>query len=189
MIVMPRRSVTRFFIPLIDVLLLLFVIFLLMPFANLDELEQQRQSAGELSDSVESLERELERRRREIRDLQDPGASADELARLRAELEKLRQAAQQPLHKRIAVYVIDIDAKTGDISYYDDGRPDQPALKLTDENTALTLIERHQREAGGRELYYKFLYPRLETGYPTQGQARRYQTWFAKVSHSLKEGP
>ena len=188
MIVMPRRSVTRFFIPLIDVLLLLFVIFLLMPFANLDELEQQRQSAGDLGDAVDSLERELQRRTQEIRDLQDPGASADELVRLRAELEKLRQAAQQPLHKRIAVYVIDIDAKTGDISYYDDARPDQP-LKLADENTALTLIERHQREAGGRELYYKFLYPRLETGYPTQGQARRYQAWFAKVGHSLKEGP
>ena len=31
MIQMPRRSVTRFFIPLIDVLILLFCIFLLMP--------------------------------------------------------------------------------------------------------------------------------------------------------------
>ena len=189
MIVMPRRSVTRFFIPLIDVLLLLFVVFLLMPIASLEELEHQRQSAGDLSEMVEGLERELQRRHQEIRDLQDQGASADELARLRAELEKLRQAAQQPLHKRIAVYVIDIDAKTGDISYYDDARPDQPPLKLTEENAALNLIERHQREAGGRELYYKFLYPRLETGYPTQGQARRYQAWFAKVGHSLKEGP
>ena len=31
MIRLPRRSVTRFFIPLIDVLILLFCIFLLMP--------------------------------------------------------------------------------------------------------------------------------------------------------------
>ena len=31
MITAPRRSVTRFFIPLIDVLILLFCIFLLMP--------------------------------------------------------------------------------------------------------------------------------------------------------------
>ncbi|MCI0685605.1 MAG: hypothetical protein L0Y71_26200 [Gemmataceae bacterium] len=189
MIVMPRRSVTRFFIPLIDVLLLLFVIFLLMPIANLDELEHQRQSAVDLGDTVDSLERELQRRTQEIRDLRDAGASADELARLRAELERLRQAAQQPLHKRIAVYVIDIDAKTGGISYYDDGRPDQPPLPIADADTALALIERHQREAGGRELFYQFLYPRLETGYPTQGQARRYQAWFAKVGHSLKEGP
>ena len=33
-IVQPRRSVTRFFIPLIDVLILLFAIFLLMPFVS-----------------------------------------------------------------------------------------------------------------------------------------------------------
>ena len=31
MIQMPRRSVTRFFIPLIDVMILLFCIFLLLP--------------------------------------------------------------------------------------------------------------------------------------------------------------
>ena len=34
MIVLPKRSVTRFFIPLIDVLILLFCIFLLMPFVS-----------------------------------------------------------------------------------------------------------------------------------------------------------
>ena len=34
MIVLPRRSVTRFFIPMIDVLILLFCAFLLMPFSN-----------------------------------------------------------------------------------------------------------------------------------------------------------
>ena len=34
MITLPRRSVTRFFIPMIDVLTLLFCIFLLMPFVE-----------------------------------------------------------------------------------------------------------------------------------------------------------
>ena len=34
MIHMPHRSVTRFFVPLIDVLLLLFCIFLLMPYVK-----------------------------------------------------------------------------------------------------------------------------------------------------------
>ena len=37
MITQPRRSVTRFFIPLIDVLILLFCIFLLMPFVSRPE--------------------------------------------------------------------------------------------------------------------------------------------------------
>jgi hypothetical protein len=189
MIVMPRRSVTRFFIPLIDVLLLLFVIFLLMPIANLKELEEKRETASDLSETVDSLERELQRRTQEVHKLEDARASADELEKLRGELEKLRQAAQQPLHKRAAIYIIDIDGKTGEISYYDSTRPDQPVNKLTDEKSAQTLIERHQRESGGRELYYLFLYPRPETAFPTRAQERRYQAWFAKVAHSLKEAP
>ena len=46
MIHMPHRSVTRFFIPLIDVLLLLFGIFLLMPIASESELEGHRQESA-----------------------------------------------------------------------------------------------------------------------------------------------
>ncbi len=189
MIVMPRRSVTRFFIPLIDVLLLLFVIFLLMPISNLNELEDKREQASDLGDAVTSLERELQTRIQEVHKLEDARAAADEIEKLRAELEKLRQAAQQPLHKRTAIYLIDIDGKTGEISYYDAARPEQPVLKLTDEKTVASMIERHQRDAGGRELYYLFLFPRPETGFPTRAQERRYQAWFAKVGNSLKETP
>jgi hypothetical protein len=188
MIVMPRRSVTRFFIPLIDVLLLLFVIFLLMPIVNLEELEKKRQSAGELSDSVDSLERELQRRTQEIQKLEDARDAAAELDKLRGEVDRLRQAALQPLHKRTAIYIIDIDGKTGEISYFDASQP-QPVVKLTDEKKVAALIERHQRDAGGRELYYLFLYPRPETAFPTRLQERNYQAWFAKVAHSLKEAP
>jgi hypothetical protein len=189
MIVMPRRSVTRFFIPLIDVLLLLFVIFLLMPIANLDELEEKRQAAGDLSDTVDSLERELQRRTQEVSNLEEARADADEIEKLRAELEKLRQAGAQPLHKHTAIHIIDIDGKTGEISYYDAALPEQSLLQLKDEPGVRTLIERHQREASGRELYYLFLYPRRETGFPTRAQERRYQAWFGKVAHSLKEAP
>lgn len=189
MIHMPRRSVTRFFIPLIDVLLLLFVIFLLMPIANLEEMEKKDKAVSELGDDIDSLERELARRTQEVRALEDARAGADELLQLRAEVDKLRQAANQPLNKRTAIYVIDIDGKTGEISYYDSARPDQKVVKLTDEDIVAALIDRHQRDAGGRELYYLFLYPRPETGFPTRAQERRYQAWFAKVGHSLKEGP
>jgi hypothetical protein len=189
MIVLPRRSVTRFFIPLIDVLLLLFVIFLLMPIANLEELEEKRQTASDLTDTVDSLERELQRRTQEVLKLEEARAAADEIDKLRIELDKLRQAATQPLHKRTAIHVIDIDGKTGDISYYDAALPEQAMLNLTDEKAVATLIERHEREAGGRELYYLFLYPRRESGFPTRAQERRYQAWFGKVNHSLKEVP
>ena len=40
MIKMPHRNVTRFFIPLIDVLILLFCIFLLMEFNALKSLKR-----------------------------------------------------------------------------------------------------------------------------------------------------
>ena len=189
MIVMPRRSVTRFFIPLIDVLLLLFVIFLLMPIVNLEELEKKRQSSSELSDSVDSLERELQRRTQEIQRLEDARDAAAELDKLRGEVDRLRQAALQPLHKRTAIYIIDIDGKTGEISYFDASQPQQPVVKLSDAKAVAALIERHQRDAGGRELYYLFLYPRPETAFPTRLQERNYQAWFAKVAHSLKEAP
>src|SRR5438876_6467284 len=35
-----------------------------------------------------------------------------------------------------------------------------------------------KREAGGRELYYLFLFPRRLTGYPEQRQLERYDTWY-----------
>ena len=41
MIHMPRRSVTRFFVPLIDVLILLFCIFLLLEFNSEAEYKEQ----------------------------------------------------------------------------------------------------------------------------------------------------
>ena len=189
MIVMPRRSVTRFFIPLIDVLLLLFVIFLLMPIANLEELEERRQTAVDLTETLDSLERELQRRTADLNRLEEARGAADEIERLRGEVDKLRTSVRESLQQRAAFHIIDIDGKTGDIFYYDPTRAENPYVKLADDQAAAGLIERHQREAKGKELYYFFLYPRPETGFPTRAQERRYQAWFTKVAHSLKETP
>ena len=50
--------------------------------------------------------------------------------------------------------------------------------------------KQNKKENPGRELYYFFLYPRPETGFPTLTQERAYQRWFRSVAHSLKEaGP
>ena len=49
------------------------------------------------------------------------------------------------------------------------------------------MTDRHKRESPGRELYYLFLYPRPESGFPKLAQERRYKTWFRGVAHSLKE--
>ena len=47
MVQMPHRSVTRFFIPMIDVLILLFSIYLLMPLASKSDAESVPESISE----------------------------------------------------------------------------------------------------------------------------------------------
>jgi hypothetical protein len=81
----PRRSVTRFFVPMIDVLTLLFCIFLLMPYVKP---EAPAGPAG-ADDAMAAARRELEQLR----------------ARLAGERE---QAVRQQ-----AVCVLEIDAATG----------------------------------------------------------------------------
>ena len=68
MIERPKRSVTFFFVPLIDVLILLFCIFLLMPFVSSSEtaeLPKEKIKEPELPKDVRELRTELERVRRE----------------------------------------------------------------------------------------------------------------------------
>ena len=57
MLEMPRRSVTRFFIPLIDVLTLLFCIFLMMP-----AVRKTAEAEVGVTASLEEKTAELERR-------------------------------------------------------------------------------------------------------------------------------
>jgi len=187
MIHMPHRSVTRFFVPLIDVLLLLFCIFLLMPIANEEQMGQERQKSSELEDTVETLEKDLRRKTRELADVETLRADAEELQRLRDEVEKLRKSALKSLQERTSFHVLDVDAKTGELSFYDPALPN-PTVQVKDEKVAQDLIARHKEKATGRELYYYFLYPRPTTGYPTLGQERRYKAWFKDVANSLKEG-
>src|SRR5437762_12655451 len=86
MIAMPRRSVTRFFIPLIDVLLLLFCAFLLMPMVNQEELDKKTESAADLSETILSLEKELDRRNQDLAKFEELRPGLAELAVLRQEV-------------------------------------------------------------------------------------------------------
>jgi hypothetical protein len=70
MIQMPQRSVTRFFIPLIDVLTLLFCIYLLMPIVKPSEDGNGAEGSSDAKLSADER-RELERLRREKQDLKD----------------------------------------------------------------------------------------------------------------------
>lgn len=186
MIKMPVRSVTRFFIPLIDVLLLLFVIFLLMPLKNEDDILKSQEKAQNLSEDVEALERELQQLREELALYRDLKPSLIELQSLREEVDRMKAAAKKSLQERAAVQVIDIDGKTGEIYFYDAGK-DPPRIPLPNEVAVVALIDRHKKENPGRDLYYLFAYPRPETTYPTRLQVRDYSRWFASVANSLKD--
>ena len=81
MIQLPQRSVTRFFIPLIDVLTLLFCIFLVMPLAK--EPGDNSAEVADLEERLRQKEEELERLRESGRDL--PRELRDEIDKLRQE--------------------------------------------------------------------------------------------------------
>jgi hypothetical protein len=171
MIQMPTRSVTRFFIPMIDVLTLLFCIYLIMPMvdtAGEAELETERQAREA---RLKQLESELAR-------LGSSGEQAP--AKLREELERLRKEKIETLKNRLSVRVLEIDPANGKLYFRD---PDR--VEIRDAVEAHQLIERDRQTQGvaRRELYYLVLYPRDRTsGYPTREQRQGYDRWFDGVA-------
>lgn len=172
MIQLPRRSVTRFFIPLIDVLTLLFCIFLIMPYVKRTGPSDDPWRAG----SVGGVEQKLP--------AGDPTLSAAELARrleeLRRELEKLRTAKGEIIQERLVLHVLEIDPKDGKLYYRDPQR-----VEIASAADASALIARQKEAAGSRELYYLILYPRQQSSWPTQEQYLNYDRWFQGVAHSF----
>jgi hypothetical protein len=167
MIRLPQRSVTRFFIPLIDVLTLLFCIFLVLPLAK--EPGDTSADAAALEERLRETEAEIERLRQSGRDMPKE---------LQDEIEKLRQEKGKALQKRLALRVLEIDADTGNLYYRDPER-----ILIPGEAAAHALIESDRRKLGQKELYYLILYPRSPTsGYPTRGQRERYDRWFVGVA-------
>lgn len=174
MIQLPRRSVTRFFIPLIDVLTLLFCIFLLLPLVQAtdeDKGDKPGPDTGTASGvdpaRLQQLERELAQLRRELEEE-------------RQRVDELRKEQVKLLPQRLAIQVLEINAANGKL-YYNDPEP----VEIANEIAARQLIARHRQQAAGRELYYLFLFPRRLTGYPEEWQVRNYERWFRDVPHGL----
>ncbi len=172
MIQMPRRSVTRFFIPLIDVMTLLFAVFLLLPIFRDSEPESPDKEKAAKAKELTNLKKELER--------------------LQAELERLRKQQGTPLQQRLAIRVLEIDPNDGRLFYYEAGRPPRKRY-LTNAEEASGLILRNQRELVERakadqprpELHYLFVFPREDSAFPSGLQVMQYEKWFGNVSHSI----
>lgn len=179
MIHMPRRSVTRFFIPLIDVLLLLFGVFLLLPMV---EEEGKHMEAAE----IKSATARLETRVKELEAMVKLEPELTKVAALKAELERLHKLITSPVRERIFVRIIDVD-KDGTLVYQDEARAGKDGpLRLTDEKLARYLIDKHAKQAGTRQLYYVFNIP--DDGRFRWGDLLRARQWFAGAETSLPPG-
>ena len=171
MIQMPTRSVTRFFIPMIDVLTLLFCIYLMMPMVDTTadaEMEAERRVREE---RLKHLESELVR-------MGNVGEQAP--AKLREEIERLRREKIQTLKNRLSVRVLEIDPANGKLYYRN---PDKVEIRDAVEAAQLIDADRQTQGVSRRELYYLVLYPRdRASGYPTREQRQRYDRWFDGVA-------
>jgi hypothetical protein len=157
MIQMPHRSVTRFFIPLIDVLTLLFGIFLLSPMVK-----KGSDAAETLQDQVKRLEREK-----------------TELTKERDQLLAEAKGGAKEVLKSTGARVLEIDPTDGHLFYRDPNKID-----IRDEPAARRLIDQDRRERpeGTRDTIYIILFPREpDNPYPLVGQKERYTEWFKGV--------
>jgi hypothetical protein len=170
----PKRAVTRFFIPLIDVLILLFGIFLFLPFVSRPEgsvpdpdadpsTPAGARSTEELRQRVLELELKLER-------------ASQEIARLHRDLSNPAS--------RLSVRVLEIDPDTGRLYYFDPDSP-EPRQEVRDQADAQRLIDQQRRLARGKDVFFLVLYPRKLTGFPLQQQVDAYRRWLKDVPHGF----
>ena len=168
MIISPRRSVTRFFIPLIDVLILLFCIFLLMPFVSVPastdgETPVEPRPPRELPTDVQELQKQL--------------AS---VTRERDEATRRLDRFQKERGERLVVRVLEIDPDTGKLYYYSPGRQE-----VASQAQAEQLITYQKRVAGEKDVYFLILYPRRASRHPVRDDLDNYRTWFKDVPHGF----
>jgi hypothetical protein len=144
-------------------------------------------SPEDMADAIESLKRELTHKTAELHKYDNLRQPLAVVEKMRTELERLRKEKEQALKRTTLVRVIDIDGKTGELSFFDPANLDRPNQPIPDEQAARALVERHKKEAGDHVLYYHFLLPRQVTGHPTQADEMRYKRWFSGVANSLEE--
>lgn len=166
MIQPPKRAVTRFFVPLIDVLILLFCIFLLMPFVSTPPGQPADPSAADAGPPPDEL-------RQQVMDLQL------KLEQAKQEVDALRRQQANPAN-RLSVRVLEIDAQTGKLYYFDPDGPD-PRQEVRDQADAQRLIAQQKRAAKAKDVFFLILYPRQLTGFPLQTQVDTYRRWFRDV--------
>src|SRR5262245_27141665 len=172
MIQFPKRSVTRFFIPLIDVLILLFCIFLLMPMVK-----PTPEAAG--MGTLASLDAQLREAQQKLDQLDKEGKALP--PDLLEELKRLREERVKALEQRLLVRVLEIDPGTGKLYY---NAPERLEIRNeADARESMCAAQRGQTRPRS-ELYYWILCPRdRNSPYPLRSQREEYEHWFGEVAH------
>jgi hypothetical protein len=169
----PRKAVTRFFVPFIDVLILLFGIFILMPFVSAPAGTPAEPDA----DPAVAAAKSPDELRQQVVDLQL------KLEQARQEIEALRKETANPAN-RLSVRVLEIDPATGKLYYFDPDSP-EPRQEVRDQADAQRLIDQQKRRARGKDVFFLILYPRVASGFPTQQQIDTYRRWFKDVPYGF----
>jgi len=168
MIVLPRRSVTRFFVPLIDVLILLFCIFLMLPFVSRPSSEVpsvESEAGGLMPTDVNTLQDRLQLAESQIKKL----------------MEDRRTVAD-----KLNVRVLEIDAVDGRLFYFNRDGPEPERQEIGNQATAQLFIERvRQTTAEGKNAFFLILYPRKLSGFPLQRQIDDYRRWFKDTPYGF----
>lgn len=183
MIQLPQRSVTRFFIPLIDVLTLLFCIYLLMPIVK-PASDEDLEGDGRVGLLGLDERQQLEQLRKEKKAWLGVERLRKEESELRENLEKIRKDRLDVLQHRLAIRVLEIGAE-GKLYYYNPRRGNDRHVAITAENVR-ALIRSQREAAGDQELYFLILYPRVASGspaFPLRSQREEYDRWFEGVAH------
>lgn len=170
MIALPRRSVTRFFIPLIDVLILLFCIFLLMPFVSAPARPEDQSPETKPAPPPELPT--------DVKELQKRFLAA---TRERDEAVKRLDRFQKERGERLVVRVLEIDPATGKLIYYAPGRQE-----IASQAQAEQLIAYEKRLAGEKDVFFTIQYPREAAKHPTETDLASYRDWFKNVPHGFE---
>lgn len=168
MIQLPERAVTRFLVPFIDVLILLFCIFLLLPLVS----APADQTAN--TDTPTDLEALRMRLTTAERQLTIEQKRVEELLRERAE------SAQ-----RTSVWVIDIDGDNGELSYAAPGGSPGQRFAIASADDAHNFILNTKKRTDGRAVKYLFVCPRKAKPFPDKKTLANIANWFAGESVTI----
>lgn len=173
MIEMPARSITRFFVPMIDVLTLLFCIYLLMPMVSDAEGGESEEVRKAREAKIRYLEDELKKTGKDL--------SPEQLA----ELEKLNRERVESLKSRVRIRTLEIDEETGKL-YYRNARNER--AEIHSDAAAAELIKREQDLAGSKADVF-FVIVSANPNYPDVEMKPRFDRWFKDVAMDYQKLP